>query len=145
MGLFGAVLRLWVSLWSCSDKFQQCFDLKVPQVQFIDRLGYSCYAAETCTHSPSVQLTAETRRVPLLGWFLTCPLLSIARCQFTVVKVVDISVVAQRQFPLVLTIQISIEIPQLLFDMNDWCPFVVVDIPVVMRSRSSWSGLFRKP
>ena len=40
-------------------------------------------------------------------------MLCIARCQFTDVKVVDISVVAQRQFPLVLTVQQTTEIPQL--------------------------------
>ena len=53
----------------------------------------------------TVHMTVEILQVPLLDWFLTCPLLCIARCHFTVVEVVDISNVAQRQFPLVLTIQ----------------------------------------
>ena len=36
-GAGGVFLELFFrSLWSCSDKFQQCFDLKVPQTQFFD-------------------------------------------------------------------------------------------------------------
>ena len=56
--------------------FQQCFDLKVPRIQFIDRVGYSCQ----CCRDVYPQMT-EILQVPLLDWFLTCPLLCIARCQ----------------------------------------------------------------
>ena len=46
---------------------------------------------------------------------MTCPFLCNARCAVRVVKVVDISVVAQKQCPFVLAVQKTIEILQLQF------------------------------
>ena len=56
-------LRLWTSLRSCSDKFQQFlfFDVKVPLIQSSTECGPSCCAAETCTHGANY---AENRRDP---------------------------------------------------------------------------------
>ena len=68
------VLRLWASLRPCSDKFQ-LFDLKVPQIQFIDRvLACSC-ASETCTHSANCAADRWNSPGAVLGagsWHARC-------------------------------------------------------------------------
>ena len=48
----------------------------------------------------TVQITVKTLQVPLLDWFLTCPLLCNV-VHSLCVEVVDFSVVAQMQIPLV--------------------------------------------
>ena len=73
-------LRLWASLRPCSDKFYLCFDLKVPQIQFIDRVLACCCATETGTHSANC--AADRRNSPgaVLGagsWHARC---CIDRC-----------------------------------------------------------------
>ena len=106
----GALLRLWVSLWSCSDKFQY-FGLKVPQIQLIDGgWVFLLCCRDVYPQYILFSTTVEILQVPLLDWFLTTP-----GAQFTVVKVVDRSVVAQRQFSLVPTVQQTTEILQLQF------------------------------
>ena len=63
------------------QQFQQFFDLKVPQIQFIDRvLACSC-AAATCTHGANC---ADDRRVSSVG---------------TLGLVLDMPVVVHRQVP----------------------------------------------
>ena len=92
---------------------QQCFVLKLPQIQFIDS-GW-IFLQRWVPTVQTVKQTVEFLQLPLLDQFLTCPLLCNARCAVRVVKVVDISVVAQMQFPLVLNVQNTIEILQLQF------------------------------
>ena len=52
----GALFR---SLRSRSDKFQQCFDLKVHRFSSSTVVGHFCYAAQTCTYSANC---ADDRR-----------------------------------------------------------------------------------
>ena len=74
------------------------FDMKVPQIQFIDSGWIFLLFAETGTTVQTVQFSVEMFQVPLLDRFLTCRYCATPGA-FTVVKVVDISVVAQRQSP----------------------------------------------
>ena len=75
----------------------------VHQIQFIDSgwIFLLCVQRRVPTVQ-TVQLIVEIPQVPLLDRFLTCPVIVQRRCAVRGVKVVDTSVVAQMQFPLVL-------------------------------------------
>ena len=100
-----------------SDKFPQFRGSNprapdtVPKIQFIDSgwLFLLCGQRRVLTVQ-TVQPIVEIPMVPLLDWFLTCPLCNVVHSSR--VKVVDTSVVAQMQIPLFLLI---IEILQLQY------------------------------
>ena len=60
--------------------------------------------------------------------------------QLQSIQVVDISFVAQRQFPMVQTIQQTIEL-SLSFVFGGRCPCLQVHFPVVVQRQIPWSRL----
>ena len=97
------------------QQFQQFFVLKMPQIRFVGS-GWIFLLCRTERYAQcqTVHMTVETLQVPLLDWFLTCPLLCNARCTVSVVKVVDIPVVTQAIL-MVSTVLNTKEILQLQF------------------------------
>ena len=93
--------------------------------QFLDKVLARPVGVQQQVLGVTVQKTAVSPQLQFIG------------------KVVDVPIVAQRQIPMVPSVQNSIEIHQLLAMVS--MTFVVVDIPVVTQRRSSWSWLFRKP
>ena len=107
-GRGGGGRRSWSSSVGCgrpcdhAGQFPACFGLKVPQIQFIDS-GWTfllCVQRRVPTVQ-TVHMTFETIQVPFLDQVDMCVIVQ-RQVRSQRGNVVDISVVARRQFPLVL-------------------------------------------
>ena len=93
------------------------FHLKVPQIQFIGQwLDIPVMLQRRLPHSANCAGDRRDSSGAALGLVLDMPVVvHRSGANFAVVKVVDISVVAERQFPFVLTVQKTTVILQLQF------------------------------